>query len=371
MPTVSRRNGGGPKAAEGNDVGDLADVKATAAANAEAGGVLAGRSLDADYVFHSPAMQAVERVLRRVAGSEASVFLTGESGTGKEVVAELIHRLSTHATGPLVKVNCAALPRDLVESELFGAVRGAYTGSVENRLGLFTQADGGTLLLDELTEMPVTAQGKLLRVLQDRRFRPLGAHRELQVNCRVIAATNLRPELAIQAQKLRLDLYYRLSIVTIHLPPLRERREDIPLLVQRFIARFSELMGRPVRGLTATALAHLLEHDWPGNVRQLENVLHRAVLLCEGDQVDVADLALPPSPSSSPATSPTDLAGVERDAIIEALRRCEGNKVAAARLLGIARQTLYNKLRDFELDPDTRGWGRPVPAVPAGAGRPP
>jgi DNA-binding NtrC family response regulator len=342
--------------------GESGRIPAEAEIHARGGPALPGRALPAEYVFHSPAMQAVERVLRRVAGSEASVFLTGESGTGKEVVAELIHWLSAHASGPLVKVNCAALPRDLVESELFGAVRGAYTGSVENRLGLFTQADGGTLLLDELTEMPVTAQGKLLRVLQDRRFRPLGAHRELQVNCRVIAATNLRPELAIQAQKLRLDLYYRLSIVTIHLPPLRERREDIPLLVQRFIARFSELMGRPVTGVTAAALTSLIEHDWPGNVRQLENVLHRAVLLCEGDQVDVPDLALAPPAAGLPATPPSDLAGVERDAIIEALRRCEGNKVAAARLLGIARQTLYNKLRDLQLDPDTRGWGRPVRA---------
>ncbi|MCZ7638754.1 MAG: sigma-54 factor interaction domain-containing protein [Verrucomicrobia bacterium] len=234
VPTGGRRNGGGPGAAEENDVGDLVEVRATGA-SARVEGVVSGRTPEADYVFHSPAMQAVERVLRRVAGSEASVFLTGESGTGKEVVAELIHRLSTHATGPLVKVNCAALPRDLVESELFGAVRGAYTGSVENRLGLFTQADGGTLLLDELTEMPVAAQGKLLRVLQDRRFRPLGAHRELQVNCRVIAATNLRPELAIQAQKLRLDLYYRL-----------EHRDDSPAAAAR-AARGHPAAGRTLR----------------------------------------------------------------------------------------------------------------------------
>jgi transcriptional regulator with PAS, ATPase and Fis domain len=301
------------------------------------------------YVFSSPAMKDVVRMAHIVAGCDAPVLLTGESGTGKEVVAELIHSQSTHASGPFLKVNCAALPRELIESELFGAVRGAYTGSHENRPGLFTQAENGTLLLDEITEMPLEAQAKLLRVLQDRRFRPLASRQELQVHCRIIASTNRPPDEAIREHILRLDLYYRLSVVTIHIPPLRDRPEDIPPLVQRFISRFGTLTGRQIKGITPAAVERLLRLHWPGNVRQLENEVHRAVLFCHGDRIDLNDLSPPVMESELPQHS-AKLAAAERRAISEALETCGGNKVAASRLLGVSRQTIYNKLHEYALE---------------------
>jgi DNA-binding NtrC family response regulator len=322
------------------------------------GGVESQPLLISKYVFQSPAMRAVYRMVQRLASSEAAILLTGESGTGKEVVAEIIHSLGTNSTGPLIKVNCAALPHELVESELFGAIRGAYTGSHENRMGLFTQAEGGTLLLDEITEMPIQVQAKLLRVLQDHRFRPLGCRHEVKVDCRVVASTNRQPQEAIQAHKLRLDLYYRLSVVTIHLPPLRERREDIPPLVDQAISRYSRLTGRRIAGITPAALDRLTRFEWPGNVRQLENELHRAVLFCEKDCIDVEDLTVAQSGPAS-AARPAMLAASERDAIVQAMRCSAGNKVEAARLLGVSRQTLYNKIREYDLEEDTWHSRRP------------
>lgn len=314
--------------------------------------------LSLGYVCRSPAMLTVWRLARRVAESDATVLLTGESGSGKEVVAEYIHRQGARAKGPLIKVNCAALPRELVESELFGATRGAYTGSYENRIGLLMQAEHGTLLLDEITEMPLEAQAKLLRVLQDRCYRPLASRHEVRVNCRFIASTNRDLAEAIREHKLRLDLYYRLSVLTIHVPPLRERREDIAPLVHRFLARFSKLIGQPIKGVTPAALARLERAEWPGNVRQLENEIHRAVLLGEGNCIDVPDLS-DGLAESDIVVRPAKLATLERDAILEALQACRGNKVAAAGLLGVARQTLYNKIRDYGLEEGTQCWRPP------------
>lgn len=298
-------------------------------------------------------MQTLLRIAQRVAQCDATVLLTGESGTGKEVIAELIHRQSLNASGPFVKINCAALPRELIENELFGAVRGAYTGSHENHWGLFAQAGDGTIMLDEITEMPLEAQAKLLRVLQDRRYRPLGSQQELQVRCRILASTNRPPGEAIQQQRLRLDLYHRLSVVTIHIPPLRERLEDIPPLVQRFISRFSALTGRKIRGITPAALERLVRQQWPGNVRKLENAMYRGVLFCDGECIDVNDLALTSVEAADPPNA-SKLAALECRAIADALRACGGKKVAAARMLGVSRQTLYNKLQGCASQPPPR-----------------
>ncbi len=310
---------------------------------------LAGRD---SPVFKSPAMKAVLRLVERIAPSDASLLITGESGTGKEVIADLVHSLSHRAQGPLVKINCAALPRELIESELFGAVKGAYTGAHADRDGLFRQAQNGTILLDEISEMPLDTQSKLLRVLQDKEFRPVGGKTSLKADCRVIASTNRRPEDAFRDNKLREDLFYRISAITIHLPPLRERREDILPLANAFLKRFSAQAGIAINGFTPAAADALQQCEWPGNVRQLENEVQRAVLVCDGDTVDVPALSIPRHPVASTAPGQSNLAGLEameRDAILNALEQTGGNKAAAARQLGVTRQTLYNKMRYYNL----------------------
>lgn len=305
-------------------------------------------------IFKSAAMKTVLRLVERVAPSDASMLITGESGTGKEVIADLIHDLSRRADGPLVKINCAALPRELIESELFGAVRGAYTGAHADREGLFRQAEGGTILLDEISEMPLDTQSKLLRVLQDKEFRPVGGKTSSKADCRVIASTNRRPEDAIKDNKLREDLFYRISAIAIHLPPLRERREDILPLAHLFLKRFAAQAARNINGFTQEASNALQRYDWPGNVRQLENEVQRAVLVCEGDVVDAQDLACTRLVATAGAPESSNLAGLEameRNAIITALERTGGNKAAAARELGVTRQTLYNKMKHYGLNP--------------------
>jgi len=302
-------------------------------------------------VFRSPSMQTVMRTIERIAPSDVSILITGESGTGKEVVADLIHALSHRAKGPMVKVNCAALPHELIESELFGAVRGAYTGAHMDREGLFRQADSGSLLLDEISEMPIDTQTKLLRVLQEKEVRPIGGRNLYKVNCRIMAATNRRIEDAFREHKLREDLYYRIGAVLIDLPPLRERPEDIVPLANVFLKRFASLAGRPVSGLTSAALGRLTSYDWPGNVRQLENEIQRAVLVCESDLVDANDLSIAQKEGEPPPPHPslTALEDVERDAIVRALKETGGNKLVAARRLGIGRQTLYNKIKQYQI----------------------
>ncbi len=307
----------------------------------------------ASPVFQSPAMRDVVRTVERIAASDVTVLITGESGTGKEVIADLVHTFSPRSKGRIIKINCAALPRELIESELFGSVKGAFTGAHTDREGLFRQAEGGTLFLDEISEMPVDTQSKLLRVLQDQEVRPVGGKTAYKTNCRIVAATNRRPEEAIKDGKLREDLFYRISAISVYLPPLRERREDIMPLANVFLKRFASQANRGIKGFSAAAIERLTGFDWPGNIRQLQNEVQRAVLLCEGDAVEAADLSITKVKASgedSPDTNFTLMEGVERNAIVQMLRETGGNKLETAKRLGIGRQTLYNKIKAYGID---------------------
>jgi len=294
------------------------------------------------------------------------VLLLGESGTGKEVFARHIHRLSERAAGPWVAVNCAALPGDLLESELFGHERGSFTGAIERRIGRIEQADRGTLLLDEISEMPLPLQAKLLRVLQEREVDRVGGGRTISVDVRVIATSNRDLEEMVAHKLFRADLYYRLSVFPIVLPALRERREDIPPLATHLVAQIAERLGRPAPTLSRSALVCLAAYDYPGNVRELGNILERALVRCRATElsaehldrslrgpdgatsVTAAPSICPPAAATGgglPPELPIDLAQLERLAIAEALRRVNGNRTHAARLLGISLRTLRNKLR--------------------------
>jgi DNA-binding NtrC family response regulator len=307
----------------------------------------------ASPVFQSGAMREVVRTVERIAPSDVAVLITGESGTGKEVIADLLHAFSPRSKGKIIKINCAALPRELIESELFGSVKGAFTGAHSDREGLFRQAEGGTLFLDEISEMPVDTQSKLLRVLQDQEVRPVGGKTAYKTNCRMVAATNRKPEDAIKEGKLREDLFYRISAISFYLPPLRERREDIMPLANAFLKRFASQANRGIKGFTASAVERLTGFDWPGNVRQLQNEVQRAVLLCEGDEVDATDLSVTKVKmpgEESQDTNFTLLEGVERNAIIQMLKETGGNKLETAKRLGIGRQTLYNKIKAYGIE---------------------
>lgn len=304
-------------------------------------------------VFQSLVMQTVVRTVERVAPSDVSILITGESGTGKEVIADLIHALSPRSKGKTIKINCAALPRELIESELFGSVRGAFTGAHSDREGLFRQAEGGTLFLDEISEMPVDTQSKLLRVLQDQEVRPVGGKVSYKTNCRIVAATNRRTEEALKEGKLREDLFYRISAISVHLPPLRERREDIMPLANSFLKRFVAQANRPIRGFTPEAVERLTGFEWPGNVRQLQNEVQRAVLLCEGGEIESTDLSITSVQTDADGIHDTNftlLEGVERNAIVQMLRETGGNKLETAKRLGIGRQTLYNKIKAYGIE---------------------
>ncbi|HEY3861157.1 MAG TPA: sigma-54 dependent transcriptional regulator [Verrucomicrobiae bacterium] len=301
-------------------------------------------------IFQSPAMKAVVRTIERVAPSDVSILITGESGTGKEVIADLIHNLSPRNKGPLIKINCAALPRELIESELFGSVKGAFTGANVDREGLFRQAEGGTLLLDEISEMPIDTQSKLLRVLQEKEVRPVGGRASYKTDCRIIAATNRQTEEAIKAGKMREDLYYRISAISVHLPPLRERREDIIPLATAFLKRFGAQAGRNLGGFTPVATEALRAFDWPGNVRQLQNEIQRAVLMCEGAQIDERDLSITTVTAATANPDLTLMEAMERNAILQMLKDTNGNKLETAKRLGIGRQTLYNKIKIYGID---------------------
>jgi DNA-binding NtrC family response regulator len=307
----------------------------------------------ASPIFRSAVMREVVRTVERIAPSDVAILITGESGTGKEVIADLIHTLSPRSKNRIVKINCAALPRELIESELFGSVKGAFTGAHSDREGLFRQAEGGTLLLDEISEMAVDTQSKLLRVLQDQEVRPVGGKTSYKSNCRVIATTNRKPEEAIKAAKLREDLYYRISAISIHLPPLRERREDIMPLADAFLKRFAAQANRDIRGFNPGAIERLMAFEWPGNVRQLQNEVQRAVLMVEGNEVGAADLSIASARAeSSEGTDPsfTLLEGVERNAISQMLKETGGNKLETAKRLGLGRQTLYNKIKAYGIE---------------------
>jgi DNA-binding NtrC family response regulator len=308
----------------------------------------------ASPIFRSAAMQSVVRTIERIAPSDVTVLITGESGTGKEVIADLLHALSPRSKNKIIKINCAALPRELIESELFGSVKGAFTGAHSDREGLFRQAEGGTLLLDEISEMPIDTQSKLLRVLQDQEVRPVGGKVSYKTNCRLIASTNRKPDEAIKDGKLREDLFYRISAISVHLPPLRERREDIMPLATSFLKRFAAQANHVINGFTPGAVERLTGFEWPGNVRQLQNEVQRAVLLNEGNEVDVSVLSVTNVKSGTTAegsdTSFTLLEGVERNAIIQTLKETGGNKLETAKRLGIGRQTLYNKIKAYGIE---------------------
>src|SRR3954454_13538702 len=306
-------------------------------------------------IFRSSAMQDVVRTVERVAPSDVSILITGESGAGKEVIADLIHALSPRNKARIIKINCAALPRELIESELFGSVKGAFTGAHSDREGLFRQAEGGTLFLDEISEMPIDTQSKLLRVLQDQEVRPVGGKTAYKTNCRIVAATNRRPEEAIKDGKLREDLFYRISAISVHLPSLRERREDIMPLANSFLKRFAAQANRVIKGFTPAAIERLTGFDWPGNVRQLQNEVQRTVLLSEGDEVDATDLSITKArviDDEAQDTNFTLLEGVERNAIVQMLKETGGNKLETAKRLGIGRQTLYNKIKAYGIPVD-------------------
>jgi DNA-binding NtrC family response regulator len=307
----------------------------------------------ASPIFQSAPLREVVRTVERIAPSDVAILITGESGTGKEVIADLVHAFSPRSKNRIIKINCAALPRELIESELFGSVRGAFTGAHSDREGLFRQAEGGSLFLDEISEMPIDTQSKLLRVLQDQEVRPVGGKTAYRTNCRIVAATNRKPEEAIRDGKLREDLFYRISAISVHLPPLRERREDIMPLANSFLKRFAAQANRVIKGFTPAAIERLTNFEWPGNVRQLQNEVQRAVLLSERDVVDASDLSISKAKvagEDSPDTNFTLLEGVERNAIVQMLKETGGNKLETAKRLGIGRQTLYNKIKAYGIE---------------------
>jgi DNA-binding NtrC family response regulator len=307
----------------------------------------------------SRAMQEVFGLIERIAPSNVSVLITGESGTGKELVARTLHDLSERKGRPFVAVNCAAIPEPLMESEIFGHEKGSFTGAVERRAGCFELAEGGTLLLDELGEMPIGTQAKLLRVLEERKLRRLGARTEQDVDVRVLAATNRIPEAAVAAGQLRADLYYRLNVFHIALPPLRDHLDDIPAMVQAMLQEMNQKHGRRVAGVSGSVLARLQQHVWPGNARELRNLIERAVILGQdAGQIELAHLppgfgrtAAPPvvnNPNSVSVRVGATVGEAERLLILRTLEHTGQNKTRAAELLGISLKTLHNKLKEYE-----------------------
>jgi two-component system response regulator HydG len=305
-------------------------------------------------IGRSPAMVRLMETVAQAAPSEATVLIRGESGTGKEMIAGAIHHNSHRREGPFVKINCAAITETLLESELFGHEKGAYTGADRRREGRFVQADGGSLFLDEVSEMSVAMQAKLLRVLQEREVVRVGGEAVIAVDVRLIAATNRDLQERVQEGAFREDLYYRLNVVNLEVPPLRERRQDIPLLADHFLRHFSEKNRKDVQGFTPEALNLLTRHDWPGNVRELMNAVERAVVLCRSnflgstDFTDLAPLSEPAQTVQPDAEYGATLEDVERSVILQTLHETDGNKSEAARRLGITRKTLHAKLRKYE-----------------------
>ncbi len=306
-----------------------------------------------ELVGNSEPMQQIYALIEQVAPSSASVLITGESGTGKEIVARTIHNLSPRKAAPFVAINCSAIPETLMESELFGHEKGAFTGAASRRQGCFELANSGTLLLDEIAEMPMLLQAKLLRVLEERTVRRLGSTQEVPVDVRLLAATNKEPHGAVRAGILREDLLYRMNVITINLPPLRERKEDLPLLVQHLITQLAEKHGRPARFLSPSAVEALQSHAWPGNIRELRNVIERAVIICSGEEIERHHLAPYPVDqrarvrSEDTVTFPvgTPIEELERQMILRTLQKTNNNKTRTAEFLGISLKTLHNKLR--------------------------
>ena len=302
-------------------------------------------------------MQEIFRLIEMVSPSTASVLITGASGTGKELVARTIHELSPRKDRPFVAINCAAIPETLMESEIFGHEKGAFTGALERRTGCFELAEGGTLLLDEIGEMPIGTQAKLLRVLEDRKLRRLGSKVETSVDVRVLAATNKVPDEAVSRGELRSDLYYRLNVFNIHMPPLREHKEDIVALVELLLAEMSAKHGRKVAAVSEAVLNQFSQYSWPGNVRELRNTLERAVIVCDAGVIETKHL--PPgfgqAPLRSSANDPdavrlgvgTTVEEAEKMLILKTLEATSNNKTRAAEILGISLKTLHNKLKEY------------------------
>jgi len=333
---------------------------------------LAGRAKEEDLIVGTSAqMQEIYKMIGQVAGKDVTVLLRGESGTGKELVARAIYQHSKRSDQPFVVVNCAAIPETLLESELFGYEKGAFTGAEERRIGKFEQSNGGTMFLDEIGDMSLSTQTKILRVIQDGEFTRLGGKEPIRVDVRLIAATNKNLEAAIQEGKFREDLYYRLNVISIYLPPLRERKEDIPALVKYFVEKFSRELGRDVRAIDEAALHKLVRYDWPGNVRELENCIKRAVVLSKGDLLTPEDVQIQVTERKDRGRREglsleemldqvLDLASVtedgseiiplvERVLILKALQKTGGNQVQTARLLGISRNTLRSRMNKYRI----------------------
>ncbi|MGF1464637.1 MAG: sigma-54-dependent transcriptional regulator [Sandaracinaceae bacterium] len=324
-----------------------------------------------DIIGQSAPMREIYDVIGKVADTPSTVLITGESGTGKELIARALHESSSRHDRPFIRVNCAAIPAELIESELFGYEKGAFTGAVTSKPGRFELADGGTLFLDEIGEIPVAMQVKLLRAIQESEFERVGGVKTLRVDARLVAATNRDLAEEIRAGRFREDLYYRLNVVQLRLPPLRERTDDIPLLVDHFVRQFRERLRKDVRGVSHAARAALVRYGWPGNIRELENVMERCMLFCDGDEIEVADLppelrsstgvppVRPPRPSVPPSSSapPEGLkeavrqvtSQVERELIVRALRQTGGNVTHTARLLKISRKSLQTKMKELGL----------------------
>src|SRR5437762_7924987 len=309
-------------------------------------------------IFKSKPMQEIEELIDAMAPSDANVLIVGESGVGKEVIANTIHARSQRAGQPMVKLNCAAFPQTMIEGELFGYVKGAFTGAMHDFPGMIAAAAGSTLFLDEISDMPAELQTRFLRVLQKREYRPLGSTKTLKADFRLIAATNRPVHQALAENRLRSDLYYRLNTFQIELPPLRERKEDIPPLVASFVKSFAQQLGKPEPTLSPEAFQKLLDYSWPGNVRELQNAMEYAVVLARENLIGVKEL--PAEAQLPPALQQTEriplsrvgvqsLDDMERNAILQALAQCHGNKKKAAELLGIQRPTLYNKLKRYAI----------------------
>ena len=309
-----------------------------------------------NIIGQSESMQRVLEITAQVADLPANVLIEGESGTGKELIARAIHQSSSRASGPFVAVNCAAIPENLLESELFGYVRGAFTDARKDRRGLFQEASGGIIFLDEISEIPLALQAKLLRLLEDKEVRPLGANQSEKIDARVVSASNRNLADQVQNGKFRQDLYYRLNVIRIELPALRQRSQDIPLLVNHFVNKFAVGANRTVDGVTADAMAALKAYEWPGNIRELEHTIERAVLLGKGPVIGMEDL--PPAMVKKAdlgilmvqgIAKQLTLADLEREYIGKVLESTQGNKTEAAKLLGVDRTTLYRKLEEYKI----------------------
>jgi DNA-binding NtrC family response regulator len=308
----------------------------------------------ANIVGQSKKMKDLFELVESVAASDANILIQGENGTGKELIANAIHYNSNRVKGPFIKINCAAIPKDLIESELFGYKKGAFTGANTDKVGLFELAEGGSLLLDEIGEMPPYLQTKLLRVLQEREYRPIGSDRLVHVDFRLVCATNIDLDLALREGKLREDLYFRINTITLRVPPLRERTEDVPLLCNHFLSKFNERYQKNVRSISPAAYHLLIRNRWAGNVRELENAIERAVLVCKTNEIVPNDLPETIREEGGPPQEFTipphrSLAEIEKMAILQTLQRTNWNKQEAAQILGLYRPTLYSKMKKHDI----------------------